>query len=437
VSQSARMRPVEQTPDEALERLLRLTRDTLTDQTWPAREGELRRLQDRLGSPRARVRWSLIAAMSAMAVMLPALWVVLKRPSALTFEVIHGTVAASGEIRPLDTGTRIQFSDGSQVVLDDGARTQVRDLAADGARIVLSRGRAHTYFVPRPHAHWQVAAGPYLVQVTGTIFDVEWSEETQALDVWLHKGSVTVRGPLIDGGVVMTRGQHLLMRIRDNKIVLDKNGLEAAGPAHPAGSGTLVARDDEVDEDLDSPEEPTSAVPAGEGGGSVLPSEIPPSRRGGAMLERGWSRHLARGDFEAVVTAAERRGIDNVLVRGTRRELGALADAARYTRRGSLARRVLRAEQSRFPDSAEGREAAYFLGNLAEDEGAPHKALAWFERYRRENPAGTYASQALGHTMVIHSRERSSDAEANAREYLRRYPTGSYAEAARRIIKPQ
>lgn len=430
---SARLRPVEPTPDEALERLLRLTRETLTDESWPAREGELRRLQDRLGTTRPRIRWSLISALSALAVMLPAAWLVLKQPSALTFEVIHGTVAAGGEIRPLDSGTRIQFSDGSQVVLDDGARTQVRDLAADGARIVLSRGRAHTYFVPRPHAHWQVAAGPYVVQVTGTVFDVEWSDENQALDVWLHKGSVTVRGPMIDGGVVMTRGQHLLMRIRDNKIVLDKNGLEAAATARPAGSGALVARDDEVDEDLDAPEEPT----AGEAPGPALPSQVAPSRRGGPMLEHGWSKHLARGDFEAVVTAAERRGIDNVLARGSRRELGALADAARYTRRGSLARRVLHAEQSRFPDSAEGREAAYFLGNLAEDEGAPHKAVTWFERYRHENPAGTYASQALGHTMVIHARERSSDAEANAREYLRRYPTGSYAEAARRIIKPQ
>ena len=148
MSESARLRPVE--PDEALERLLRLTRETLTDESWPAREGELRRLQDRLGTTRPRIRWSLISALSALAVMLPAAWLVLKQPSALTFEVIHGTVAAGGEIRPLDTGTRIQFSDGSQVVLDDGARTQVRDLAADGARIVLSRAaRTPTSFRAR------------------------------------------------------------------------------------------------------------------------------------------------------------------------------------------------------------------------------------------------------------------------------------------------
>ena len=126
-----------------------------------------------------------------------------------------------------------------------------------------------------------------------------------------------------------------------------------------------------------------------------------------------------------------------MLARGSRRELGALADAARYTRRGALARRVLRAERGRFPDSAEGREAAYFLGNLAEDEGSPRTAATWFERYRRENPAGTFSSQALGRTMVIHARERSAAAGADAQEYLRRYPTGSYAEAARRIIKPQ
>jgi ferric-dicitrate binding protein FerR (iron transport regulator)/TolA-binding protein len=433
VSRTEQLRPVEeQAPDQALHRILRLSRETLTEESWPAREGELRRLQDRLGANRPRVRWGLVTAMSALAVLLPAVGLLLKEPSALTFEVIHGTVAAGGEIRPLDSGTRIQFSDGSQVVLDDGARTQVRDLAADGARIVLTHGRAHTYFVPRPHAHWLVAAGPYEVQVTGTIFDVEWSEENQALDVWLHKGSVTVRGPLIDGGVVMTHGQHLLMRIRDNKIVLDKNAGEtaAARPSGHGGSGELAAADeDEVDQELDAPEEPAASAAGGT-------TAVAPSRRGG-MLEHGWSRHLARGDFEAVVTAAEKRGIDNVLARGSRRELGALADASRYTRRGSLARRVLRAEQARFPDSTEGREAAYFLGNLAEDDGAPHKAISWFERYRRENPAGTYASQALGHSMMIHARDRSSDAETDAREYLRRYPNGSYAEAARHIIKPQ
>ena len=446
MKRNAQLQPVESTPDRALAKLVRLARETLTEDSWPLDEKELyhlHRVRERVMAPvtgsRPRLRWSLVAALAVATAALPAAWLIARRPTALTFEVIHGTVGASGEIRPLDSGTRIHFSDGSDIVLDDGARTQVRDLAADGARVVLTRGRAHTYFVPRPHAHWQVAAGPYVVQVTGTIFDVEWSEENQALDVWLHKGSVTVRGPLIDGGVVMTHGQHLLMRIRDNKIVLDKNALDAAA----AGvHGAARPRDDVEEDGPEALEGPEPAEAETDEGSVAAPAAAPaaPGRRdlrGAPVLEHAWSRHLARGDFEAVVAAAERRGIATVLSRGTRRELGALADAARYTRHSALARRVLQAEQVRFPDSAEGREAAYFLGNLAEDEGAPRRAISWFERYRRENPSGTYSSQALGHTMIIHSRQGSGDAEADAREYLRRYPTGTYAEAARRIVKSQ
>ncbi len=113
-----------------------------------------------------------------------------------------------------------------------------------GARIVLSNGRAHTFFVPKPHARWQVAAGPYVVQVTGTIFDVQWSGDSEAFDVWLEKGSVRVSGPLIGDGIAMTHGQHLLTRVKDNKILLDSQRADAAEPTPRtpgrAGSGGRV-----------------------------------------------------------------------------------------------------------------------------------------------------------------------------------------------------
>jgi TolA-binding protein len=435
----AASRPV--SPDEGLKQLLQLSREALNEQSWPATEGELRRLQDRVAGPRARLRWVAVAGLAAAVVALPSAWLTLRRPTALTFEVIHGTVAAGGEIRPADrstapadSGTRIHFSDGSEVVLDQDARTQVRDLAADGGRIVLSQGRARTFFVPRPHAHWQVAAGPYVVQVTGTVFDIEWSEEDQALDVWLHRGSVRVHGPLIGGGVVMTRGQHLLTRIRDNKIVLDSESAGDLG-ASTASAATTALLDAEAEPETGAAGEPGEAPEASApaAGAARLDTHREPN-----PPEHAWARHLARGDFEAVISSATRRGMSTVLARGTRRELGALADAARYTRRGGLARLALRAERSRFPASTEGREAAYFLGNLAEDEGSPRTAVTWFARYLHENPSGTYASQALGRTMIIHAQQHDgTQARADAEEYLRRHPTGSYAEAARRILKPQ
>jgi hypothetical protein len=422
--------------DEGLHKLVELTRGTLSDEAtrehWPADESGLRRLQ-RPNRGRFRLRWQAMSAIGFAALLLvaaPAAWFAARSPGPLTFEVINGTVGVTGEIRPAiaeNVSTRIRFSDGSEIALDRDARAQVSEVTRFGARIALSNGRAHTFFVHKPGARWQVAAGPYVVQVTGTIFDVQWASESEAFDVWLDKGSVRVSGPLIGDGIAMIHGQHLRTRVKDNKILLDDQRADAleppplpAAPAEPAA-------------------EPSAAASGhGPAAGAEAAAEAPahiPARVSHPPVAKSWSRRMARGDFEAVVEAAERRGIDSVLARGSRTELSALADAARYTRRTRLAGRALNAERDRFPETAEGREAAFFLGNLAEDGGDRSGAVSWYSRYLREDAAGTYAAQALGRKMLIESRRGSSAAGIDAEEYLHRFPSGSYADAARLILK--
>jgi hypothetical protein len=426
--------------DEGLRLLIQLTRETLSEDAtrdaWPVDENGLRRLER--GSGRSvRLRWPVVSVLglaALAAVAAPTAWFAARRPGPLTFEVIDGTVGAAGEILQGQTATRIHFSDGSDIALGREARAQVGDLAAEGGRIVLSNGRAHTFFVPRPHTRWQVVAGPYVVQVTGTVFDVQWSEENQAFDVWLQKGSVRVSGPLIGDGMVVTHGHHLLTRVKDNKVLLDSQ----TEPAEPFGAPAPAAA-------AELPSEPP-AVEGAAGGGAAPASEAGKESAGSAKAGRAgferaplgaksWSRRLARGDFEAVVAAAEQRGIDSVLSRGTLAQLSALADAARYTRRGRLAARALVAERERFPETAEGREASFFLGNLAEDGGDSRGAVAWYGRYLREDSAGTYAAQSLGRKMLIESDGNSSAARGDAGDYLHRFPAGSYADAARLILK--
>jgi FecR protein len=429
--------------DEALRLLVQLTRETLSEEAtrdaWPVDENGLRRL-DHSARRGVRLRWPVVSvlALAALAmVAAPAAWFAARRPGPLTFEVIDGTVGAAGEIQHGRAGTRIHFSDGSDITLGLEAHAQVGDLAAEGGRIVLSNGRAHTFFVPRPHTRWQVVAGPYVVQVTGTIFDVQWSDENQAFDVWLQKGSVRVSGPLIGDGIVVTHGHHLLTRVKDNKVLLDSQ----AEPAEPVAAPELAAV-----EPAPVPEAAAAAAP----GGSAQPAE--PSQasddragdldasRGGPdrarpLGARSWGRRLARGDFEAVVAAAEHRGIDSVLSHGSLSQLSALADAARYTRRSRLAGRALVAERERFPETSEGREAAFFLGNLAEDDRDAHGAASWYARYLHEDSSGTYAAQSLGRKMLIESDRGGPAARTDAAEYLHRFPTGSYADAARLILK--
>jgi len=399
--------------DERLAAMVQLVQQTFPD-GGRSDEGGLRRLQQRMWRARRRRRLAA-GTLGLLVAAAPLALVLFLRPAPLTFEVIHGAVGAAGEVRPSEPGTRIRFSDGTEIVLEGAARAQVRDVAAHGAGIVLVDGRAHTSFVPKPKARWQVLAGPYVVRVTGTVFDVAWSRDHQQLDVWLKKGSVVVTGPLVEGGVGVGRDQHLSLRPADHRIVLE-NG--AAPPAQSPG-------------------------PEGEPAPAVAPAAPASERTADHALEHAaaprapeasWQRRLAAGDFDAVIAGAERRGVRDVLARGSRNDLAALADAARYTRRAELARRVLLAERTRFPDSTEAREAGYFLGVLAEDEGAWREALTWYARYRREDPAGTYAAPALGRTLVLEARRQGNDAAcADAQEYLRRFSTGPYAPAARQI----
>jgi ferric-dicitrate binding protein FerR (iron transport regulator) len=213
--------------DEGLRRLIRLTRETLSEDPFLGDESGLLRLREERDapSPPPRVRWTTLllglAAAGAVAAGVVA-WRVARPAPPLTFEIIQGTA------RPhtAEGHTRIHFSDGSEIVLEDEARAEVRDLRADGSRVVLLGGRARATVVPHPRGRWQIAAGPYLVEIAGTAFDIDWSDEAQALELWLHTGSLRVSGPLIGSGMAMSPGQHLLTRVRDNKIVLDSKAEE-------------------------------------------------------------------------------------------------------------------------------------------------------------------------------------------------------------------
>ncbi|MEP6653454.1 MAG: FecR domain-containing protein [Myxococcales bacterium] len=152
-----------------------------------------------------------------------------------------------------------------------------------------------------------------------------------------------------------------------------------------------------------------------------------------------WDKRLARGDVQEILDDAAAVGIANVLTRASGRQLSALADAARYGHQPALARRVLLSIRERFPRSGESRDAAFFLGGLAEDAtggGGPAAALDWYDRYLSETVQGRYAPQALGRKMVMMQKLKGTEAaRAVAIEYLDRFPGGPYAFPARKMIR--
>jgi TolA-binding protein len=171
-----------------------------------------------------------------------------------------------------------------------------------------------------------------------------------------------------------------------------------------------------------APPQPTAAAPA--------------EPRGPARPAPSWTDLLTDGNFKGVLALAHSRGIDTTLRRGALSDLVALSDAARYSGDRALARRGLLAQRERFASSSEAQAAAFLLGRMADDTGAPDEARRWYETYLRESPRGAFAAEALGRKLVV--LVRSGDgaaASALAEQYLQRFGQGAHAAYAREVLQ--
>ena len=423
-----------QDSDRALRHLCKLARSAFTEDLSPNEQAGWSRLQAKLsGRPRPRrtlaLGLGLTAAAAAAAVLLTFGWH--QTQPSLGFRVVDeaGVPHAASD---LASAGRIEFSDGSQVTLAAEARASVTAIDARGARIRLEHGRLSAHFVQLPKASWSLAAGPYQVLVTGTAFDVSWTPDTRDLELWLRHGSVLVKGPNAGQGIAVVAGQHLLASAASGQIVLDA----MAPPAQPAPPIATIARTPAPDlAPALSP--PSERPPMRESPRAPRPAPSPSARAPEPWL--AWPQALARGDFQRILDEAAGRGLDEVLSGATSADLAALADAARYRRRNDLAQQALLAQRQRFPQSLAGRDAAFFLGTLDESRAgreARQNALEWYGRYLTENPAGSYAGQALGRRLALFEslHDRTAAREAAAL-YLAKFPAGPYATKARRIVE--
>ncbi|HWA73089.1 MAG TPA: FecR domain-containing protein [Polyangiaceae bacterium] len=393
----------------------------------PSRRDEARfeQLEERLAlhgmghAPKPRLWLGSLAAAACLCVALGAWWL---HTPALTYAVLGGAVE-SGVVVGREH-TKIHFSDGSEVALEPGAQASIEDMTARGGRVKLRQGRVTVDIVKKPDTRWFVDAGPYAVRVTGTAFDVRWSSAERKFELDLHHGSVVITGPQIDKGYTLGAGQKLIGR-SEGPVVVEgptralSSALRSASPGRSPSSvqGAIAS--------ADATSTSAEALP---------PLEAPQNARvPEASAHTPWSQKVAQGKFQAVIDEAQRRGLEQTLATASIEDLSALADAARYASSTGIARRALLAERQRFARSNAAREAAFFLGRLAEERG--EGALEWYDRYLSESPKGPYASQALGRRMMIFYRQRGQETTLPlAREYLQRFPKGPYATAARKIL---
>jgi hypothetical protein len=351
-------------------------------------------------------RWStrsLLWLAAALALAAAAAVVLQRKPARLEYRVA-GPVVVDGPwlvVSPSGGVLSVRFSEGTEVELGPGSKARVAEVTGDGARVVVGAGVLQARVVHRLRSRWTVTAGPYTIDVTGTVFDVGWSDASEELELSLHDGSVVVRGPSLPDGLRVAAGQRLVARANNGEAQL--SSLLAAQPLKGA------------------------PVAGAAGGASERPTQARPAPR---PLQT-WSEMLSDGNFRGVLDAAEVRGIDASLSRASLADVVALADSARYLHERALARRGLLAERSRFDGSAEARGAAFVLGRMADDGGSRDEAIRWYDTYLAESPGGPFVAEALGRKLVavVESGDTVA-ARSVAREYLRRFPHGPHAAYA-------
>src|SRR5512133_445794 len=315
---------------------------------------------------------------------------------------------------PAQSPLSLQFSEGSRVVLQPKARGRVANTSRHGATMVLENGRAHADIVHRNDTDWRVLAGPFVVGIKGTSFDVGFDVVTQTFDLKMQSGAVNVTGPGLSQPIEV-RG--------DQRLVLSAKGGEP--PSHHPPESQAPKQ---VPASSTCDREPANGRPT---------DEVRPGPHVRSQESEGDSFALlgARGQHQRIVELAEKRGFQVSMSSLNRADLMALANAARFAGRANLAVSAYRAVRERFPKTPDAAAAAFFLGRL--HESSPAQGISWYERYVAEAPSGVWVAEALGRRLAILSESQAGpSARAAAKEYLERFPSGPYAGFARKLLAP-
>ena len=417
--------------DAALAALGRLVREHAAASVPPevdqrGKAALTRRLRSEPSGPARRVR-PLVALGGAVALAAAvALLVFRLRP--LSYEVRGARSDGPYISAPSTSAVTVAFGDGSTIEAAPGARLRVDEPRVAGARVLVERGRASVHVQHRTGSAWNFVAGPFDVHVTGTRFELAWDPSGESVDLRLDEGSVEVRGPFAEAPIAVRAGQRFRADLRTRSMTVSELGAERV--AAPAASAETELATPERNEPEPAPVVP--APPEAPAGRTPEPSARPAPT---PLPSAPWSELVARGQFETVLAKASERGAAECEASCSAIDLRALADAARYTGRNTLAEGALTALRTRFGATKEGRTAAFLLGRLYEARGSMSQADRFYDTYLRESPSGELAAEALaGRMRSALALSGKAAAEPIARKYLSLYPNGVHAQTARGIV---
>jgi len=344
----------------------------------------------------ARRRQAAVA-LSAVAVAAAAVFV-LRRPAP------EGPLLRDDHTLPraVEAGVVARLLDRSTVAVR-GGRLVVTVNSARSFATRLDGGRARFSVTPGGPRRWTVDCDGVVVEVTGTVFEVE--REPAAVRVDVERGAVKVSSRRLAAPRALSAGQWVRVPLVD--------AVPAAAPSAAPVAPASVPR-------VASPPPPAT-----------------PRAARALSTPTAW-RDLARqGDYDHAWQELGADGVARVERSSTAAELLELADVARLSGHPAEAVSPLERVLREHPHDDAAPLAAFALGRLQLDAlGRPDRAAEALERALALGVPRTLEDDVRARLVEALARAGRHDAmRAAAEEYLRRFPEGRRAAAVRRRLE--
>lgn len=411
--------------------------------------------------------FGLVFASVAVALVL-AVWP--REPEVIQYRV--GERSSSSRLdewiaAPNEQTLPIVFSDGSTVRLSPGARARVRQLSAVGATVELQRGEVRVHVRHASETQWSVQAGPYVVQVIGTRFRVQWEPSEEAFALKVFEGAVRLNEPGGTRRVSRSDGE-VRAQLRPPVHIEPEPGPEPVIEPSPARAPAIrvpravvaTSSGREVPETRRTSSEANAVSfrpPAAPlelklppktrelASGDLAVSEATalaeadppptPSEESAPVTEPAWKELAKKSEYEELLSSLSSREFEELVWQADASDLVQVAAAARRTN-DTRAGYIYTVVRSRFSGTKSAANAAFMLGRMQFHAGAPQAAAVWLETYLRERPNGRFAREAAGRLIEAYVRaEDTAQAQAAAQRYLARHPQGPHAALARSVTQ--
>lgn len=381
-----------------------------------------------------QVRWATGGAF-ACAAAAAALFMALRLPQSSGALTVH-LVESASDLRvgayvqaPSEHDAALQFSDGSHIELAQSGRARLLSLRSSGADVSLESGQLRVKVQHRQDSSWHIGAGPFVVHVTGTRFDVGWKPESDSFELTLHEGRVELSGCSFGAGYRVLAGQTVQASCRSDHFAVTS----AAGAAAVAGSGAAPGP---APAPTPRAEEVAAAEPVAIPAPAVSHPRTEEHPKKVSVSGPSWQSLARSGRYMQALHAARSLGFEQECRRIGAEELSLLANVARYGQDSARETEALQALRQRFHGSKRASVAAFGLGRLEFDNHAAYaEAAEWFRIYLKEQPRGDLAREASG--RLLEAAQRLGDGARSrelAERYLRDYAQGPHAELARGIL---